>query len=425
MFGWIAANHALGALAALATVTILARALGVAMFGRFALIVAAAALLARLLGFRTAAIVELCGEAPARRGDAARLAPLYRFALVAEVIGAAIGLLATVLIVSAFAGRLELSDSIAGSMRLMAGACLLSLRSTASGILRLRHRFGAAQAARGARAVLRLVGVIVVAVLDPRLESFVAGWAIAELLSGAAHWLALWRTGELRVLARRGRGLRRVLADNPGLLRRAVTANLAGLLETVARRLPLLLVGGLAGPAAAGLFAIAEWLCRWVNLATRTIARAALKPFEAALRSGGKQDLGGISARSAAFAAVMAGAIIAAIAVLGWPAIALIGGGDFTRAYVPLLWLTVTACVALVAVTIEPVLVAAGRVHVALAARLAAIGVLLGAAVLLTPRFGATGAALATLISAITLAVLLLLPFAYIVRDRDGARRHG
>ena len=416
-FGWMLAGKALAAVCSLIYLAIITRSLGVSGFGRFALITGSAQLLANLLAFQTWQIIVQYGVGHLESDDTVRLARLYRAAVVLDVVSAVTGIAAAALILHFFAGQLGMTETLARATLVFNVIMLLSLRSTPHGILRLHNRFSLAAAAESASQVLRLIGALVMWYVHPKLQGFLIAWAVAELLTAVAHWYAAYRTGDLRPMFRQGRGLGQVVADNPGIVRYSLDTNFSQTLSVTAKQLPLFLVGGLTGAAAAGAFRLAAQLARSLHMLSQMIARAAFPEIVRAMRSAGVAALGTMIGRTVWVAFAVSAVAFVIVVVIGRDVLTLVGGAEFAQGYRSLLWLAGAACIELVVVTFEPSIMAAQRAYFAFYARLAATAVMVGGSFLLVPALGAEGVAAAVLLNSLTQALLLGAVLTLLVRQ--------
>jgi O-antigen/teichoic acid export membrane protein len=406
-FGWMLSARALAAVFSLVYLAIITRTLGVTGFGKFALITGAAQFLVGLLAFQTWQVIVQYGVGHIENRDEARLARLYRAAIALDVISALAGIAISALILHLFAEALGMTETLARATLIFNVIMLISLRSTPIGILRLRDRFNLAAAADAATPTLRLIGAVAAAQIHPKLQGFLIAWAIAELLTAAAHWYAVRKTGDLRLMLKRGHGLRRVFSENPDILRFALTSNFSQTLFLSVKQIPLFIVGALTGTAAAGAFRLAAQLSRSLTTVSQMIAKAAFPEFVRAVRNQGARSLKTVIARSMQYAA-LAGVVVFLLAiVLGQVLLEAIGGAEFGRAYHSLLWLTAAACTDLAIVAFEPSIMAAGRAHLLFLARLASTGLLVACAFLFEPMLGADGVAAAVLVNSVSQALLL------------------
>jgi O-antigen/teichoic acid export membrane protein len=419
-FGWMLASRGVSAVFSLIYLAIVTRSLGVEGFGKFALITGAAQLLANLLAFQTWQIIVQYGVNHIENNDEERLARLYRGALLLDAVSAFAGIIAAAIILHFFADALGLKDTLARATLIFNIIMLLSLRSTPLGILRLRDRFSLAAAAESATPTFRLIGAITVWLVHPKLQGFLIAWAIAELLTAAAHWYAVQKTGDLKLMTRRGANIRAIFADNPDILRYSLTTNFSQSLGMTTKQLPLFLVGGLTGTAAAGAYRLAAQLARSLTILARMIARAAFPEIVRAVRTHGVAGLSDMLMRSIRVALAASTIAFIIVVLLGQPVLKLVGGVEFGQAYHSLLWLAGAGCLELAIVAFEPAIMAAQRAHLAFFARLAATGVLIGGAVLLEPGMGADGVAAAVFANSVVQSILLALVLLGLIRDKDG-----
>lgn len=420
-FGWMLASRGVSAVFSLVYLAIVTRSLGVSGFGKFALITGAAQLLANLLAFQTWQIIVQYGVNHIENRDQTRLARLYRGALLLDAVSAVTGIAAAAIILHFFADALGLSATLARATLIFNIIMLLSLRSTPLGMLRLRDRFSLAAAAESATPTFRLIGAVAVWIIHPKLQGFLIAWAIAELLTAAAHWYAVRKTGDLALMFNRGKNLREVFTDNPGITRYALTTNFSQTLSMTTKQLPLFLVGGLTGTAAAGAFRLAAQLSRSLTILAQMIARAAFPEIVRAVRNQGVEGLSGIILQSIRVALAVSTIAFVLIVALGELVLKLVGGEEFGQAYHSLLWLAAAGCTELAIVAFEPAIMAAQRAHLAFFARLGATAVLVGGAVVLEPSMGAEGVAAAVFANSVVQSVLLGVILLGLVRGKDEA----
>ena len=418
-FGWMVASRGLAAVFSLIYLAIITRSLEVEGFGAFALITGAAQFLANLLAFQTWQIIVQYGIAHIENGDDTRLARLMRGAVLLDIVSAVTGIIAAAVILHFFAEDLGLKPTLARATLIFNVIMLLSLRSTQIGILRLRDRFSFAAAADSATPTLRLIGALIVAVVHPTLQAFLIAWAVAELLTAAAHWYAVYRTGDLGLMLRDGEGIKQVLTDNPGIVRYALTTNFSQSLFVSAKQLPLFLVGGLTGTAAAGAFRLAAQLSRALTSVSQMVAKAAFPEIVRAVRNQGVGRLGKLVMRTIRVAFAISAVVFVLVVLFGRALLETVGGVEFGQAYYALLWLAAASCVDFAILGFEPSIMAANKAHHAFFARLAATATMIGGAILLEPHYGAAGVASAVFANSVVQALLLGYVLSRLVHERQ------
>ncbi|MDB5698065.1 MAG: polysaccharide biosynthesis family protein [Alphaproteobacteria bacterium] len=415
--GWLLASRGVLAVLSLAYLAIATRTLGPHDFGRFVLIIGASQAIAVFVGFQTWQIVVRYGVDHLLAGDEARLSRLLR-ACAALDAGSAItgiGLSAGVLLL--WGDSFGMHAGLMRDTMLFAFVQLITIRSTALGVLRLRDRFSLSAVADSMTPVVRFVGAGAASLFMPNLHGFLFAWAAAELVSSGTYWLMLVRTGDIRLFGSHARPKGKLLEENPGLIRFALSTNAASSLGLGSKQVSTLLVGLYAGPAAAGVFRIAFQVSQGLSKLSQLLARAAFPEIVRAVRSAGAAELGRMLRRLFWASAAAAFVIIALAIPLGRPILSLVAGHDYARAYPLLLWLVAAGCLDLMTVTFEPVLMAAHRAGTALAARAVSTALLLLTTVLLLPTSGPIGASIGILVGSASAALLLGLAVLHYARS--------
>ncbi len=405
--GWMLASRGVLAVLSLVYLAIVTRTLGVAGFGRFALITGAGQALAAFVGFQTWQIIVRYGHDHLAPGDETRLSRLLKACGLLDLSSAVVGVILAAIIIHTWGEALGVRPVHARATMIFTVAQLLSIRSTPLGILRLRDRFSFAAAADSVTPVVRLLGAVAAAFLLPSVTGFLIAWGLAEVLTAAAYWAALSRTGDLKLLFARGVGVRDVLVDHPGIVRFSLATNASSSLGLSSKQIPLLLVGGTVGTASAGAFRLALQLAQSLTKVSQLLARAAFPEIVRAVAAGGLAKVRQMILRSFLMATVVAAFAFLIVVLFGHPVLTLMGGPDFGRAYPILLWLAAAGCVDLVTVGFEPLLLAANRIGATFVARVVGIVVLFGVSFWLSDTFGVIGVAIAVLANAVVVALLL------------------
>jgi len=420
--GWMLASRGVLALLSLFYLAIATRTLGLADFGRFALISGAAQTLAILVGFQTWQIIVRYGTDPLRTGDQASLARLLLGCGLLDACSAAVGALISVVILAVWRDALGLNPDQARAALVFAIVQLLSIRSTPLGILRLRDRFSLAAIADSVTPVTRLVGGAAAALLLPTVTGFLIAWGAAEILTATAYWAFVARSGDLALMAR-ARGWGRLVQDHPGIVRFALGTNANSTLGLSTKQIPVLLVGGSVGAAAAGAFRLALQVAQALTKLSQLLARAAFPEMVRAVSAGNSHHVGRLVLRSFLLASLAALVVFLIVLVVGQPLLVLMGGPEFRAAYPMLLWLAAAGSIDLVTAGFEPLLMAVDRIGITFVARLAGMGALLGISFALVDRWQVTGTAIAVLGNSLTVAILLGL--AAVHQVQRGSRPNG
>lgn len=408
--GWLLAGRGATAMLSLVYLGLTTRALGIEDFGRFALVTGAAQALSVLVGFQTWQVVVRYGIEHAERGDRTALARLYRACLALDGLSAVTGLAIAAVLIATLPGQFGISPGLLRDAVILIAVKLLTIRSTPLGILRQTERFRVASLAEAVTPIVRLIGTIAAATWMPTLGAFLWVWALAEIATAAAFWIVLVPGGEVGSMLRARTSWPQLRHDNPQIGRFVVNSNMASTLGLATKQLPLLFVGGVAGPAAAGAFRIALQIAQALAKLAQLIARAIFPEMVRALKQPARAPARTALRRIFAITGTVSLIILAAVLTAGDRLLVLIGGDPmFAAGYGLLVWLAVAGAIDLAVVALEPLLLALGRSGATTAARLCGVGVQFAVMALLMPRFGALGSAVGVLGASLTSAACLVL----------------
>lgn len=242
-------------------------------------------------------------------------------------------------------------------------AVLASIRATPAGYLQLRGRFDLLGAHSVVAPLVRLAGAGIAIATQAGLHGFLVAWLIAALAEWAVMWgLGAWVAWGGLAPNRLAEGLGGVPAENPGLWRFMWGANADVTLAEFAGRAAPLAVGWFLGPAAAGLYAVAQ-------RATAILSQPALVLGQAAFAELARLAAAGHRGRPvrAALGAAIGIAVLAAVPVcivIGafgpWLATA-VAGPAFAGAAGLMLWLALARTIQLAAPPLSAALTALGR----------------------------------------------------------------
>ena len=419
-FGWLMASRGVLAVLSLFYLGIITRALGVTGFGRFALITGAAQALATLVAFQSWQVVVQYGVGAAARRDEAALGRLFRGSAVLDLASAVIGAVLATVILELWSAELGIGPTLKRATLIFAIVQVLTIRSTPLGILRLTDRFQVAALADSITPIARFTGAILVLLIHPTLQGFLVAWGAAEVLTAGAYWYFVWRGGELRLMRGQG-GLRALAEEHPGILRFALSTNASATLGLSSKQVPLLLVGAVVGPAAAGVFRLAAQLAQALAKLSQLLARAAFPEVVRAVKNAAPRDLARMLSRLFLASGAAAVVILLLVTLLGKPILSLVGGRDFRHAWPILLWLAAAGCLDLATVGVDTVLTALQKAGRVLMIRVAGAGVMLATAFALMPRYGGTGVAMAVTAGSAAVAMLMAMAALRVARPRDAA----
>lgn len=408
--GWLLTGKGVGAALSLVYLALAARALPLADFGRFMLILSIAQATAALVGFQTWQVVIRFGVGHHQRGDTPALGRLVRCSAALDLGAGLAGCVVVTGAVALIRARLGWSAELAREAVLFAFVLLLSVRSTPVGVLRLHDRFALGAMADAVTPIVRCAGAIAAVALGASVTGFLIAWAAAEIATAAAYWLTACRVAP--GLVGRWRHAGRAARENPGFWRFAFTANLNSTVNAAGKQFVVVLVGYIAGAVAAGGYRLAWQLSQSLVRLAEMFARGVFPELTRADAAETRDPLHRLFRQSTRLA-LGAGLTICVLApVAGGPILRLVGGERYTGVYPILVLLSLAAGLEVMAAGFEPLLVSTGRAGQALRGRLAGIALLLAAIALLMPLYGLVGAAVAT-VAAAALSLALFARAAY------------
>ncbi len=401
--GWLLTGKGVGAVLSVVYLALATRSLGVEKFGQFTLILSTGQAAAAFVGFQTWQIVVRYGM-PHLATDQGALGRLVRFCLSLDIAAALVGCV----IASGALLVMELHFGWSRTLTVEAIAfcliLLLSVRSTAVGILRLHDRFAIGAAADAVTPIVRCAGAILAVWNGASVFGFLAAWAAAEIATAIVYWVLALRYGP--GMFREWRGTSTAVRENVGLWHFALVTNIGSTLTNAGRQLVVVLVGVFTGAAAAGNYRLASQLSQALVRLSDMFARGIFPEITRA-DAGRSRDALRVLLRQSGRLAIGAGAITCLLVpILGQPALHLVAGARYLGAYPLLVLLGIAAGLDIVSVGFEPILQGTGHAAQALRIRAWSMMLLFTGVFVLMPSFDAMGAGVATL-SASALAAIM------------------
>lgn len=409
--GWLLGGKGVGAILSIVYLAIVTRTLGVADFGRFALILSAAQAVKTLVSFESWQIIVRYGQEHLKADDTAEgghaLNRLARFCILIDLASAIAGCALAAVLTLIFGPMMDLSHDMAMDAVLFCAVMLLTIRSTPMGLLRLFDRFDAGALAETMVPIGRMIGALAVLAIGPSIAGFLAAWAGAELLCAISYWWLAWRAGKGRMGSWRAGRTLDARTENPGIVGFLTATNLQVTLSSMGQQVAVLFIGVFVGPTGAGLYRLANQLSGSLTKISSLLSRSIFVELARTSSHAGAAELRTLFRRTNRLALIAGGVIILLILAIGHPLLALIAGEDFLPAYPLLLVLGVAASIDLVGVSYRPLLMATDGARLSL--RITFITTLLMFALLavLLPLYDTIGAAFANLASSIVAFVMM------------------
>ncbi|MDB5425477.1 MAG: rane protein [Phenylobacterium sp.] len=407
--GRLLGGKAAAGVISLAYMALAARALGPADYGVLILVHGYAMTVGGLVGFPGWHAVVRYGAQALATGDDARLTRLLRLTGLVEGAGGVLAVIAAALLAPLVGPRLGWSPTAVAFALPYSLAVLASARATPAGYLQLAGRFDLLGVHSVVAPLIRLAGAATAIALHAGLLGFLIVW----LAAAVAEWAAMWTLGLLVARRQLPRtpllgAVRGAVAENPGFWRFMIAANADITFSELSGRIAPLAVGWLLGPAAAGLYAIAQRLTTVLSQPALTLGQAAYAELARLAAAGGHgAPLRQALLRCVGVALLAAAPIVLMIALFGRRLAVLVGGAAFAGAAGIMLWLALARTVYLAVPPVSAALTALGRPGLSVACNMVCG---LGMLAVLPPmlsRLGLGGAGLNALLQAAATASLL------------------
>lgn len=414
-------SHLLGGKAAaglmsLIYLVVVARTLGARDYGVLVLVNGYVVFVGSLLAFSGFHGVVRYGALALEAGDPARLARIVRFMTVVELgCGVAAALVAAALapLIGPRLGWPPTAVRIAVPFSL---AVFGTVRATPQGLLQVAGRFDLIGLHQAVSPLVRLIGSLLVWGLGGGLSAFLAVWLLSSLAEGVAMWALAWRPWRRLAAGAPLRGPWRGVARADGFGGFVLVTNFDLSLRELAPNLAPLTIGWLIGPAAAGLFALAQRATAALQQPAMLLAQASYSVLTAQVARRRFDLLRRTVWRAAGLALAVGAPLGAGLAFAGQGLLPLLGGRSFHGAGALVALLAAARALALAAAPLGAGLTALGRADRSMRATLIANLAFYPLLPVLLLWRGLDGAGWHALAQAAILAALLGLAF------RDDAR---
>lgn len=407
--GRLLGGKALAGLISLAYMVIALRVLGPTDYGVLVLVHTFAMTVGGIVEFPGWHAVVRYGAQAIEAGDTARLLRLLRLTAVVETAGGLVAIIVAAALAPSIGLRLGWSPAAIAFSVPYSLAVLATIRSTPSGYLQLAGRFDLLGIHNMVAPVVRLAGSLVVLALGAKLLGFLIAWLTAALAEWMVMWgLGLWVARHRLPRERLWGSPRGALTENEGIRRFMIAANVDITLSDLAPRIAPLAVGWILGPAAAGVYAVAQRATAVIVQSAGILGQAAYAELARLVAAGARAvAVRRAVIRSVSIAVVVALPLLALIFLFGRPLARLLGGVRFEQAGDIMPWLFLSRTILLVAPPASAALVALGRPGLSVRANLICSVGLLPVLPVMMMAFGLEGAGVHALIQGAATAALL------------------
>lgn len=361
---WLLGGRGFNAVMSLVYLYLATHTLGLEGFGHFALIVALGQAITGFANFQTWQFIVRWGAnggGSVENPDPASVREATGFAMALDMLSVVIGTAAAGVLILTAHLWLPLPQELYPLTFAYCVVSLLAIRTTPTGLLRLRFKFATATAAEAVQPAIRAAGAVVAFFAMPDVTGFILAWAASEVCVAIALWIAARREAPIDLSAISFTRIPRRYADAWAFV---WSTNMSGSLNIAGKQVIILLVGTFGGAALAGGFRVASQLGQALVSLAQTVSKAILPELVHA------RENALTMARRMANIALVAGVVAVVVALLGgrW-ALGIIAEEDFSAFYWAMVILSIAGAVELIGASLESLLVSAGRAGTAFLVR--------------------------------------------------------
>jgi len=353
-------------------IALAARTLGAEHFGLLILINSLMMTIAKTAQFQSWQALVHYGAKAQKSDDKTRLQRIIKFSFTLDLLTALLAY-AIVWIVSHFTLNLfGLDPALSNTIQAYGTAIILMvLNGTPNGILQLFNRFDRIAWYTASAPFIRLIGSVYLFINDGTFLQFLILWYMAEVFAAlillSMGFLTLYAQDLLAGLFRPSLS---PLKPESGIWRYVFGTQVVSTLDLSTTHLPVLFVGGILGPSAAGIYKIAQEFSSVLLKSGAKLFGQAIYPDLARLSA---QNDRKTSRQMIASTALLIGAIGLAVfsvfVIFGQQAIMLSAGPGFTTAYPVMIWLCFAGVITVSGFALEPLLISAGFIRQTIMAR--------------------------------------------------------
>lgn len=414
--GWIAGSRGFNAVISVAYLAVAARALGPEGFGAFALILTYGQLVANFVKFQSWKAVIRYGALHNAADRPDRLERLFGFTATLDFGSALVGAFIAVVGVPLVGPLLHWEQADQMTAAIFGGFLLLTTGATPTGILRLFNRFDLAAYCEAIGPIVRLIGATTAWIMGLGVTGFLVVWGLAALTQATTQWIAAVVVNRSRLAFGR-RAFKKALQENERVWPFMLQTNMSNSVSMFWMQLGTLAVGAVAGAAEAGAFRLARRLSKGIVRPIQPITLAIYPELSRMVAENDHAQLRKVMFHVTAVAAALALAVIVVTGFAGREILHLVAGKRFEFAETFLFLLSVATAIDLAGFAFEPLQNAHGKSWRVLQIKLVAAAVYAVLLIILLPRTGGEGAALAAIICSATIFVLLAVSTAKLLRN--------
>lgn len=404
-------GKAVGGVLSLAYLAIAARGLGPEGTGALILAHTYAMVIAGLARFQSWQAVIRFGAPMIKAGDHDAFKRLLRYTIRLDILSGVVSVAVALLAAPYAAKAFGWSEEVRRLIYVYCFAVPFLIAATPTGVLRLFDRFKALGSQLTLMPVVRFIGAIILWISGAGLTSFIIVWIISVFI----HGVSLWVLGLVELSNRNLLPKITGAADEPAgraWLPFMIKTNLSSSIDLMHDNIPILIVGGVLGSAAAGFLKIAYNLANLLAQPVSMFNQATFPELSRIESTEGRSAMARVAFKSIAIAVAILAPLVLVYFLFRREFAQLVGGVAFLPAAPLIALMAFAQLVRIVALGLESATLALGKAGWALGGQLIAAFVHLGVLALALTALGVIAAPIAiitgwTVLIAVLLAAIL------------------
>jgi O-antigen/teichoic acid export membrane protein len=383
----------------LVQIALVSHSLGLAEYGRLALVMSVVVLVGQFFDVRVGTAETTFGAGRIASRDWAGTAGVFRFGYLIDAGTGAIGF-AVVALTAPFVGP-WLVGGDGATLVLLYGLTLLAstVDESSATVLRLMGRFRLLAGYMVALEGLRIAAIAVALGIDQSLQAVLIALVVYDVVGAAVNWSVANRVFSRTTGERLVSGLPSRFAERRAMLQTVFHTNVVSYARIAQVQLPTLLLGALTSTSQVGLYKVGAAAGSIVGRIADPVYASILPRLSRLWSAGKRAEIAALLRSSTPVAAVVVGATLLLVILFSSPILRLIGGAEAEDAVPVLVLVGVGYAVSSVLFWNMSLLFAAGGSGTVSLIAVASAVLQIGLLVPLTVAFEANGAGLAMSVS--------------------------
>jgi O-antigen/teichoic acid export membrane protein len=359
--GHLLSGKAVAGVTSLIYLALAARILGVRDYGTLNLVHAYATFFGTVLALSGFHGIVRFGAQSLQSGNREDFWGLVRFLTLIEV-GMALCAMLCAALLAPWATRLLQLDSVAAQfVPFYVIAIFATVRTTPQGLLQLANRFDLIGIQQAVMPVARLIGVAGLWWVGAGLTGFIWVWGVAAVLEGLSMWIMAYYVAKHKGwISGHPDSVRAIAKNHPSLLNFVGITNIDLTLRDLAPRATPLIIGWILGPAATGLYVLAQRASAVLIQPAQLLSQAGYSVITTLVVEGQFAKAHAAVWKSILIAAISGGLVAILFMLFSEQILQILGGKEFTASSDLLVMIGIAAAILSVAPILSAAIVALG-----------------------------------------------------------------